>query len=788
MIGQLLDNIAEKAILVEIDDLPTLGELHGLFEELSMKYQEVKDSKSSQCSESNIKRLVDIMLGDTKDPAKELEKIKKDITKLQKNIHKSVQNENKDNDPVELFLETAKDKVRQIEELAIALEKENDSDKTDKLLGLIHSLKGESGILGYGEINEVCHSLESIIQNDQLEQIPARILDFCDWLQKGIENPDAHQSAEGNPEVFIQQLQKLEYSSEQDDIKTIAQELPVHDLGLTALTQDASFYTDFANEAKEHIESAEQILLEMDPNQAESPTESINTIFRSFHTIKGVSSFLDLADLQLLTHRAENVFDQIRSQKLAMSSEIHDLCFKVLDKVKELVRVMENCAKSGQSIPKDPSIPNYVQQLDAVMAGEFTPAPLSLNFGGRQTSSSPETSESTSSSAKVNNEVNTIKVNTDRLDKVINLVGELVISHSMICEELDSNLSKTLLTNMSHMKKNVNELQSLAMSLRMVPIKNTFLKMSRIVRDLSKKMNKKIEFTMEGEDTELDRNMVEQLGDPLVHMVRNSADHGVESEEIRVKAGKNPIGKVCLRAFHKGGNIVIQIQDDGKGIDKEVIYNKAIEKGLVQKNQELSENEIFQLIFAAGFSTAEKVTDVSGRGVGMDVVRRNIENLRGRIEISSEKGHGSTFSIHLPLTLAIIDGMIVRVGTNRFILPTINIDQTSGIKPDGIFSVQNQGKMIKFRDRMVPLIQFDQIFNDPYYHCNGDIMIVLSAGEKHIAIIVDEIITQQEVVIKSLGESLKNIKGLAGSAILPDGNVGIILDPLEITEMFRKTP
>ena len=267
---------------------------------------------------------------------------------------------------------------------------------------------------------------------------------------------------------------------------------------------------------------------------------------------------------------------------------------------------------------------------------------------------------------------------TDRLDQVINLVGELVTSHSMINDELQHNSSKSIQRNLSHMKKNVNELQSLAMGLRMVPIKSTFLKMSRIIRDLSKKMNKKIDFNMVGEDTELDRNMVDLLGDPLVHMVRNSADHGVEGPEDRKASGKEETGHVTLKAFHKGGNIVIQIEDDGRGIDREVILKKGIEKGLVAPNQEMSDNEVYQLLFAPGFSTAAQVTDVSGRGVGMDVVKKNIESLRGRIEIESKKGKGSTFSIHLPLTLAIIDGMVVRVGEGRYIVPTVSIDQTFG--------------------------------------------------------------------------------------------------------------
>jgi two-component system chemotaxis sensor kinase CheA len=786
-----LEALLENLAMLEADDLPALGDMHGYFEAW---ITELEHSKSPilQEAKDGLQTITDIMLGDCETPEPSLELLRKMSSHWQKgkcsetNLKsqvkssasikkKSINNDEEEHSgPLLTFMEDAKDHNQQLEELALAMEHDGIKEESiQELMRLIHTLKGEAGVVGLDELSEVCHELEGVFQ---LKPTPSNsaelLLVFCDWLDDSILGGEGHTEhttreqlmdvIQGKAQPNPPQLEKVNES--------------------TPLTQDPSFYIDFATEAFEHVEGAEQILLESEEGQISE--DDINTIFRAFHTIKGVSGFLDLSDIQTLTHRAENVFDKIRSKELNMSSDIQDLCFKVLDKVKELLNVMRDYVERQVPIPKDPSIPNYLRQLDHLLEGQSTEdvAPLPVSNNQNETSSS-----GVKSSSKKSSQPSSVKVATDRLDQVINLVGELVTSHSMINEELQHDSSKSLQRNLSHMKKNVNELQALAMSLRMVPIKSTFLKMSRIIRDLSKKMGKKIDFEMFGEETELDRNMVDMLGDPLVHMVRNSADHGVESCEKRVAAGKSETGHVELKAFHKGGNIVIQISDDGQGIDRDVILKKAIEKELVSPNQEMSDSEVYQLLFAPGFSTAAKVTDVSGRGVGMDVVKKNIESLRGRIEIESEKGSGSTFSIHLPLTLAIIDGMVIRVGNNRYIVPTVSIDQTFGACDQHVHTVQNQGRAIKFRDHMVPILDFEQIFKDPACRGEGNILMVLGAAERKVAILIDEIVAQQEVVIKSLHDAMKSIKGLSGSAILPDGTVGLILDPIEIAGLLRDT-
>ena len=338
--------------------------------------------------------------------------------------------------------------------------------------------------------------------------------------------------------------------------------------------------------------------------------------------------------------------------------------------------------------------------------------------------------------------------------------------------------SRHLARNLSQLRRITSELQRTAMSLRMVPIRATFQKMTRLVRDLAAKQHKLVQLVMSGEDTELDRNIVEEISDPLVHMIRNAADHGIEKPEARTAKGKPGLGTVNLRAFHRGGNIVIQIQDDGSGLNKEKLLAKAQEKGIVKPGQTLSDKEIYDLIFAPGFSTAEQITDISGRGVGMDVVRRNIEKLRGKVEIDTVAGQGTTFTIYLPLTLAIIDGMIVSVGGERYIIPTLSVRESFRPRAEMISTVYERGEMVNVRGRLCPLLRLGRYFDQPAKTTDATegIVVVIESGEQTRCLLVDELLGKQEVVIKNLGGSLKKNPSLAGGAVLGDGRVGLILN------------
>jgi chemotaxis methyl-accepting protein methylase/signal transduction histidine kinase len=373
-----------------------------------------------------------------------------------------------------------------------------------------------------------------------------------------------------------------------------------------------------------------------------------------------------------------------------------------------------------------------------------------------------------------------IRVNTDRLDRLIDMMGELVIAHSMVAQDeiIINNGHHELLKKIVHTSKIVRELQHMGMSMRMIPLKSTFQKMTRLVRDLSRKVDKNINFVTEGEETEIDRNMVDIVKDPLVHMVRNSVDHGIEMPDVRKKTGKPEYGTVHLSAYHSAGSVVVEIKDDGKGLDREKLIAKAIERGVISDGNSLSDREVFNLIFEPGFSTAEVVSDVSGRGVGMDVVKRNIETLRGQVEIQSESGKGSVFKMRLPLTLAIIDGMVIRVGREIYVVPTSSIVRSLRPDPKDLSTVLNHGEMLSLLGNLIPLFRLDSLFDikgaeqDP---ARAIVMVIEDNGTQ-AGVLIDELIGRQQVVIKTLGENMRDIPGISGGAIMPNGRVGLILD------------
>ena len=333
-------------------------------------------------------------------------------------------------------------------------------------------------------------------------------------------------------------------------------------------------------------------------------------------------------------------------------------------------------------------------------------------------------------------------------------------------------------SNVALLEKIIRDIQDVSMSMRLVPIRPVFQKMQRLVRDVSRKAGKDVEMKISGEETEIDKNIIDLIGDPLMHMIRNSIDHGIEPAGIRKEKGKSEKGLICLDAYHKGGNIVIDIRDDGGGLNKEKILEKAVSKGIVREGETLPDKRIFSLIFEPGFSTAEKVTDISGRGVGMDVVRRNIDSLRGKIDIDSDPGMGTIFSIKLPLTLAIIDGIILRSSNERYIVPIFSVIEF--IKPckEDMCSVKDKGEMIKIHDELHVVLRLDSFFSEgiPQRDVESYTGCLVDSDYGRVCLFVDELLGQQQVVIKSLGDRFKNVKGLAGGTILGDGRVGLILD------------
>ncbi|MBK9990306.1 MAG: chemotaxis protein CheA [Verrucomicrobia bacterium] len=601
---------------------------------------------------------------------------------------------------------------------------------------------------------------------------------------------------------------------------------PVLDDGLEAkdvlldlnLEENRELLTEFHAEAIDHLQQIEAALLVLDEQPGDP--EALNSIFRSFHTIKGVSGFLHLTPMHTLTHEVESLLDLARNHKLRLNSPIITEILKSRDAVQAMVQQITAALESGTlptqvirvsqlmravkrlAVPDaektDTATPaNSAAASVSVQAENHAPDPRSPSLHFDETSAPDEATHSAppesvaqaqkAPDAKVaatqgkTGSSSTVRVNTDKLDSLMDVVGELVIVQSQLNESARvlGIENSPLQRNISQFGRLTKELQHTAMSLRMIPIKPTFQKMERLARDLSRDFGKKVNFGVTGEDTELDRTVVEDIGDPLVHMVRNSLDHGLETTAQRIDAGKSEHGNVTLKAYHEGGNIVIELSDDGRGINPDKILAKAKKQGLVSENAQLSKEEILNLIFLPGFSTAEKVTAVSGRGVGMDVVRRNIEKLRGKIEIDSEVGRGSTFRIRLPLTMAIIDGLIVRVGEDRFILPSTSVQMALRPTRDALCTIHGSGEVLDHRGKILPVHRLHRRFGiagaieNPW---EAIIVIVENNGRAH-ALLVDDMVSKQEVVIKPLGGFLQSLAGISGGAILGDGNIALILDP-----------
>ncbi len=382
---------------------------------------------------------------------------------------------------------------------------------------------------------------------------------------------------------------------------------------------------------------------------------------------------------------------------------------------------------------------------------------------------------------KPSGESGSIRVSIEKIDSLINLVGELIITQSMLSQftdEFDMSQIESLRDGLSQLTRNSRELQETAMQIRMLPISSSFNRFPRLVRDMSSKLGKKVDLVISGEGTELDKTVLEKIADPLVHLVRNSLDHGLEMPEKRRELGKPETGTIELKAYHEGGNIVIEVVDDGAGINKERVFQKAVENGIIAPDEKLTDEEINNLIFEPGFSTAEVVSDISGRGVGMDVVRRNINELGGQIYIISEEGKGSTISIRLPLTLAIIDGQLVKVGTETYVIPMLSIDESLQINPKLIKKYKGKIDLYKLRDEYIPVLRLHKIFGlqTDVTNFEDGLLVVVEAERKRVGLFVDELQGQQQVVIKSLEKNFRKVDALSGATILGDGTVALIMD------------
>ena len=587
----------------------------------------------------------------------------------------------------------------------------------------------------------------------------------------------------------------------EDNIAVAPAPAPVRTIPAT-FAEDPELVTDFLMEASEHLALIESQMLELE--QDPGAMEVLHSVFRTFHTIKGLAGFLEFYAIQAVAHEVETLLDLARNEKIVVTSIVVDVVLESADYLKgELSRLEGHLAGTNTAQPADnhalihkieqviatggvqpaslsstsepdtisASTPDVSPSPDAVVQAEPAPAPSQ----GEKTQDRAASAEGAKSL-----DMGSVRVDTSKLDHLLDMVGEMVIAQSLIRHNpvLAASMDARLLADIAQLSRNTAEVQRTTMAMRMIPVGQLFQRTARLIRDLSRRAGKQIVLETSGEDTEVDKTIAEELSDPLLHMVRNSVDHGIELPEERVATGKDPVARIRLKAYHQAGQIVIEISDDGRGLNQEKILAKAVQNGVIESGSQLSEAEIYQLIFEPGFSTAEKITDVSGRGVGMDVVRRNVQKLRGRIDTHSVAGGGTTFFIKLPLTLAIIDGLVVVVGPSRYIVPIFAVREMFRPTPDVLSTVQGQHEMALVRGNLLPIVRLHRRFGitanamEP----SDGLLVVAECDGKQFCLLVDDLVGKQEVVIKSLGETFKDTSGLAGCAILGDGQVGLILD------------
>lgn len=584
------------------------------------------------------------------------------------------------------------------------------------------------------------------------------------------------------------------------------------DVDLSNLLLTPEMMQSFIQEAEEQLESTEGSLLVVGKLNGDGDSiEFIETAFRSIHTLKGNSGFLGLVPIEQLSHKMESVLEKMKEGALDFQEDNVQILLKVVDILRvgikslgekqelelpdyELVSGQLSAIIEGQSaLP--PSATSDIP-VEPLIASTPSPRPEPESFEtqvARDVPASPEPlPPELPPSATLQEEGGQnrkgkaiplkqpdIRVSIDKIDQLINLVGELVISEAMVTHNPDVDMESERFVKASRqLNKNVRDLQEVAMSMRMLPISGTFRKMIRVVHDVSKKISKNVELELQGEETEVDRTLVEQIADPLLHIIRNAVDHGIETPEERELAGKSKMGKLLLEARHAGNEIWITISDDGRGLNREKILNRAEERGLIPPNTEFPDHEVWKMVFSPGFSTAETVTDFSGRGVGMDVVKRNIEKLRGRVDVTSTPGKGSTFILRIPLTLAIIEGMLIRVGGAIYVIPIEGIRESLQPTEDVITETTDGMEVIRIRDELVRVVRLHQLhyLNPDSSKLSEGIVIVIEDEEQRVCLFVDEVVGERQVVVKGLPLYFGEIPHLAGCTILGDGDISLILD------------
>lgn len=671
------------------------------------------------------------------------------------------------------FITESAEALDAVEPLLVGLEQHPGSDVDAETLAAIfrffHSMKGTASFLELQHVVRITHVAESLldlVRKGTSPLTPSHVdllcetLDVVRLLLSCVETQHSDTACDvGRVEHLAQRLDNavrhaLGVAPKPDQARPPSSFLVLDAWEATENDKAASMFANlispemvekFRIESEEHLEAVDEALMGLDVGTPDM--ELIEVAFRGMHSIKGNAGLFGFTELSKLAHGVETVLDELRAKTLNVSSEVVDSLLKASDQIRAELK------RATDSEPEQPA----VSEPDP---GKPAPAAKQEHAEGQRAGS--------------------IRVDTEKLDELMDLVGELIIAETTVTRNPDleglhfENFQKAAL----QLNRLTRRLQDIAMAVRMVPIASTFRKMLRLVRDVSSKQHKKVELIIEGEQTEVDKTVVELISDPLVHMIRNAVDHGLESPADRLAAGKPESGTVWLSATHEGQEVWITIRDNGRGLNTERIRAKAIDKGLIDPDGDHKPEEIHKLIFAPGFSTAEQVTDLSGRGVGMDVALRNIESMNGRVEIDSRAGEGTTFTLRIPLTLAIIEGMLIRVGDSHYTIPLLSIREHVRARHTELTTLPDGTEMFKIRDKLFPVIRLHEIHGIIPKARNIDegILILVQDGAQTLCVLVDEVVGQRQTVIKPVPDYLKGVRGVAGCSILHNGEISLILD------------
>ena len=719
------------------------------------------------------------------------------------------------------FLIEAKELLEELDNNFVILEsKPNDSDLINEIFRSVHTIKGGAGMVGNEKLQTVAHRMEDILNKIRKGETSLST-DIIDPLLSGLDVlkqiteclvrdediSDIDISVVNNLEEAYKKMGEASNNKDESEVSAKEEKSAIDakaaKLAAEADQEQDEFEVDmfggemeelvdsFTIETEEILETVDQDLIELEHNPDDE--ETLNSIFRGLHTIKGTSSFLGLDLITKLSHNAEDVLNDLRKKVLTVNSEIMDVLLDAVD----FLKVLMDDVRNKELVDRD--IVPLVTQLMAFRGDSSPDNQSNENKGVSKSKEQKKNKDIVKKNSSKSVVDATIRVDVERLDSLMNLVSELVLRRNSLMqitnkldkEAEDSEYMEELTSTAGHISYLTTELQFSVMQTRMLPIGKVFNKFSRIVRDLSRDFNKKIELTIEGAETELDKSLIEEINDPLVHLIRNAVDHGIETPEKRIAAGKDEVGKVKLYAAQEGNNIIIGIEDDGNGLDANKLKAAAVKKGVITKAEaeRMTEKEAFNIIFAPGFSTAEKVTNVSGRGVGMDVVKTNIAKLNGMIDIQSVLGEGTKIVIKLPLTLAIIQGLLVEVNEEVYVIPLSAVLETSRVNVEDI-SYMNQREAIKLRDSILPLVRLDALFGIPKINNEEEsfvYVVVVGMAEHKLGLVVSKMLGQEEFVIKSLGEELGQTPGVSGATIMGDGRVRMILEIRDLFDLAAKT-